>query len=69
MVGNTCEVVNKWRVNYCLFLLKIFDAHINVEFCNSIKSIKYVCKYANKGSYAHRIQNNPDEVSNYQQGR
>jgi hypothetical protein len=37
-------------VPYNPLLLKIFDAHINVELCNSVKSIKHITKYVNKGS-------------------
>ncbi|XP_067949939.1 ATP-dependent DNA helicase PIF1-like [Watersipora subatra] len=35
---------------YCPLLSKVFNAHINIEFCNSVKSIKYIGKYVNKGS-------------------
>ncbi|GFT65251.1 ATP-dependent DNA helicase PIF1 [Trichonephila clavipes] len=46
------EVVvdNRWIFPYFPLLSRIFCAHINVEYCNSIKSIKYVCKYIDKGS-------------------
>ena len=44
------ELDNRWIVPYCPFLSRIFHAHINVEYCNSVKSIKYICKYVNKGS-------------------
>ncbi len=44
------EIDNKWVVPYCPLLSRIFQAHINVEYCNSVKSIKYICKYVNKGS-------------------
>ena len=46
------EVDNRWVVPYCPLLIKIFKAHINVEFCNSVKSIKQICKYVHKGSDA-----------------
>ncbi|GBN26054.1 hypothetical protein AVEN_122813-1 [Araneus ventricosus] len=41
------SVDNTW---YCPLLTKNLNAHINVEYCNSVKSIKYVCKYVSKGS-------------------
>jgi hypothetical protein len=28
----------------------MFQAHINVEYCQSVKAIKYICKYVNKGN-------------------
>ena len=50
--GGDVTIDNKWVVPYCPLLLKIFNVHIIVEFCNSVKSIKYICKYStfNKGS-------------------
>ena len=35
---------NEWIVPYSPLLCKIFNAHINVKWCNSVKSIKYVCQ-------------------------
>lgn len=40
MNGNNVEIDNRWVVPYSPLLSKIFNAHINVEFCSSIKSIK-----------------------------
>jgi hypothetical protein len=67
------EVDNKWVVPYSPLLSKMFQAHINVEYCNSVKSIKYICKYVNKGSdmavFGLANGNRLDEITSYQMGR
>jgi hypothetical protein len=44
------EIDNLWIVPYSPILSKTFNAHINIESCHSVKSIKYICKYLTKGS-------------------
>jgi len=44
------EIDNIWILLYLALLSKAFKVHINVEYCNSVKSIKCICKYVNKGS-------------------
>ncbi len=76
-IGNSkqeIEIDNKWVVPYCPLLSRIFQAHINVEYCNSVKSIKYICKYVNKGSdqavFGLKKDGTAiDEVECYQLGR
>ena len=68
------EIDNKWVVPYCPLLSRIFQAHINVEYCNSVKSIKYICKYVNKGSdqavFGLKKDGTAiDEINQYQLGR
>ncbi|GBM55091.1 hypothetical protein AVEN_55974-1 [Araneus ventricosus] len=41
--GLEVSVDNTWIVPYCPLLTKIFNVHINVKYCNSVKSIKCVC--------------------------
>ncbi|UYV68939.1 hypothetical protein LAZ67_6001728 [Cordylochernes scorpioides] len=72
--GNTeIEVDNKWVVPYSPLLSRMFKAHINVEYCHSVKSIKYICKYVNKGNdmaiFGLSKENTNDEISQYLLGR
>ncbi|GFV41445.1 ATP-dependent DNA helicase [Trichonephila clavipes] len=65
------EVDNRWIVPYSPLLSKTFKAHINVEYCNSVKSIKYICKYVNKGSNMEvfgvgNVAAPLDEINQYQ---
>ena len=76
-VGSTyqeIEMDNRWVVPYTPILTKMFQAHINVESCQSVKAIKYICKYVNKGSDQAVFglegnQENPDEVQKFLMGR
>ena len=43
---------------------RAFNAHINVEFWHSVKPMKYICAYINKGSDAANA-----EITKYQMGR
>ncbi|GBO39812.1 hypothetical protein AVEN_45311-1 [Araneus ventricosus] len=72
--GLEVSVGNTWIVQYCPLLKKIFNAHINIEYCNYVKSIKYVCKYVKKGSDTAtfeltRGENDLNECQQYQMGR
>lgn len=67
---------NSWVVPFSPVLSKMFNAHINVEACSSVRAIKYICKYINKGSdqaifnFKNTDAANPiNEVQTYQSGR
>ena len=43
-------VGNQWVISHNPYLSRHFQTHINVEFCASVKAIKYIHKYVYKGS-------------------
>ncbi|UYV61908.1 K02A2.6-like [Cordylochernes scorpioides] len=49
LVVGTHQVDNRWVVPYNPYLLVRFNAHIKVEVCASVKSVKYIFKYVYKG--------------------
>ncbi|GBP61498.1 hypothetical protein EVAR_34735_1 [Eumeta japonica] len=70
--GQEIDLDNRWVVPYSPVLSRTFQAHINVEVCNSVQSIKYICKYVNKDSDQATVgftNNNNDEVTRFQSGR
>ncbi|XP_071939844.1 uncharacterized protein [Coffea arabica] len=40
---------NRWVVPYNPYLLALFDCHINVKICSTLKLVKYLYKYVFKG--------------------
>ena len=56
---------NRWVVPYNPYLCLLFDAHINVEICATVKSVKYLYKYCYKGPDRARMMitvNGNDEI-------
>ncbi|GBM56288.1 hypothetical protein AVEN_125046-1 [Araneus ventricosus] len=66
---------NRWIVPYNPWLSKKYNAHINVEVCASVKSVKYLYKYVYKGHDVASItlknddSVNHDEILNFLDGR
>jgi hypothetical protein len=52
---------NGWVVPYNPYLVLKYNAHINVELCSTIKSVKYLYKYVYKGYDCANIQINVGE--------
>ena len=52
-------------VPYCPKLLEMFECHLNVEICSSIKAIKYLYKYSYKGPDRACLEHSVNEVANF----
>ena len=75
---NGVNLDNRWVVPHNIFLCTKYNAHINVEICTSIQSIKYVYKYVYKGHDRASISvgdsnvqenHNVDEIREYLDAR
>lgn len=69
-------VDNRWVVPYSPYLLLKYDAHINVEVCCSVSSVKYLYKYVYKGPdramtcvCGENDAIDVDEIQNFQDAR
>ncbi|KAI3515541.1 hypothetical protein L1887_14440 [Cichorium endivia] len=58
------QLDNRWVVPYNPKLAMMFNCHINVEVCSSIKSVKYLFKYIYKGhdKQVVHLDNDGEEV-------
>nr|XP_027086673.1 uncharacterized protein LOC113708416 [Coffea arabica] len=70
------ELNNLWVIPYSPYLLALFDCHINVEICSTVKLVKYLYKYIFKGhdliSFNLVDQGSSgtiDEINSFQQAR
>ncbi|PWZ40047.1 ATP-dependent DNA helicase PIF1 [Zea mays] len=71
------ELDNRWVVAYNPYLLRLFNCHINVEACGSIKAVKYLFKYIYKGHDrasvvmrdASKADDDVDEIKQYRDAR
>jgi hypothetical protein len=63
--GTVIQVINNsWVVPYNPYLLLKYQAHINVEICSSIVSIKYLYKYVYKGHDRVMYRLRPQQQNN-----
>jgi len=69
--GRTITLDNRSIVPYNSYLLKKYNAHINVEVCTTVNAIKYIHKYIYKGSdlTTVSIEDDYDEINMHIQMR
>ncbi|XP_027095918.1 uncharacterized protein [Coffea arabica] len=70
------ELDNRWIIPYNPYLLALFDCHMNVEICSTLKLVKYLYKYVFKGHdlisfkiISDDSRADVDEIKEFQQGR
>ena len=66
---NKIPIDNRFVVPYNPYLPMKYNAHINVEVCNTVMAVKYLYKYIYKGYDKAMIDLNPDECERYVNSR
>ncbi|KAK9671299.1 hypothetical protein RND81_12G020200 [Saponaria officinalis] len=76
VVVRKVKMDNRSAIPYNPYLLAVFDSHMNVEVCSTIKAVKYLYKYVYKGHdrILFNVANGSvtpflDEIDAYQSGR
>lgn len=76
IVVSRCKLDNRWVVPYNPYLISMFDCHMNVEICSTVKLVKYMYKYIYKGHDKVSFQlgtvsghEEIDEIKQFQDGR
>jgi len=59
------SINNSWVVPYNPYLSLKYNCHVNVEICASFKSVKYLFKYAYKGTDCANVEVRVDEIKNF----
>lgn len=67
--NGTITVDNRWIVPHNLYLAAKYNAHINVEVCNQINSIKYVYKGHDRAQANLGNNEQQDEIKNFLDAR
>eukprot|EP00794_Sanderia_malayensis_P020784 gene20784-biopygen15326 len=64
------RLTDSWVVPHNLKLLLMFDCHMNVEVCTTVKSVKCIFKYIHQGNnMAHMTRHLPREIRQYLNSR
>ena len=67
-------ITNQWVVPYCPYLSLRYEAHVNVEVCCSVQSVKYLFRYIYKGPDRQMVRagdliGGDNEIAEYQDMR
>lgn len=72
ILKNNFFLDNRWVVPYNKWLSKKYAAHVNVEICSTVSSVKYLYKYVYKGhdcAAMHLRQNNDNNLQTDELGK
>ncbi|XP_035713810.1 uncharacterized protein LOC118438127 [Folsomia candida] len=69
VTNKNIEIDNRWVVPYNPYLSLKYNCHINVEICASIRSVKYLFKYAYKGHDCAKVELRIDEIKTHVDSR